>query len=58
MRFQIESRFNDGKTEAPLFIVEVNHVDDLADDILNDMVNDYGVPFGPGHTVTITRLED
>lgn len=57
MRFEIDVRINDGRSEAPPMEVEVENVDGLVQALMEEFVSDHGEAYGPGSTITITRIK-
>jgi hypothetical protein len=63
MRYRIETKLNDGMTNAPAFEVDVG--DDLVPDLnalgsllAEELANDYGQPFGVGVTLHVERVAE
>ena len=57
MKFLVDVKLNDGKSEMPPIEISGENFFDCMDSIAAEMQNDYGTPFGVGMTVFIERME-
>lgn len=56
MRFRIDFKLNNGRTEAPAFEEDVQDIEELADAVCDEWTSDHGPIYGPGATLTIERI--